>query len=171
MRHFSDKIVYGYNPLPDVTDEEIVKRAGVRIRTVENVHPFNFNWVLQGAEPGERESVDMIPGISPYVPLRGEAEKNMFIRKWGPKGGVIIDDPADKEEVKKAALQGLMKAEKFYRDRGQIRADDYQNRHALADTMMERRKGELWAWYYNEACADIIGEHADSLRYDGGEES
>lgn len=147
-----DKILYAINPLPEVSDKDVIRRAKLR-RRPQRFSPFEFRWrVGQG---GILRSYVLNPGESPLA-LRGKEEQEAFLRIWEDCGGVLVEDPNDADELRQARIDGLLRARQRWIPVGQEAADNYQIRHRLTDEQLSRQRDQLWRWFYNEALIHFI---------------
>jgi len=151
MSRVGEAIRYAYNPLPEISDKDVLDRAELR-RPARDIKPTEFRWKMW--IDNDQRFFLLKPGDS--IPLRG-VEGEVFLKEFGDRGGVLLDNPTDDDEVQEAKVTALSKAAQFYQDRGLTRVDDYQNRHGLDGSQIERRKhGDLWQYFYNQALADIF---------------
>lgn len=154
-----DEVRYAVNLLPDVTDEDVIKRAKLRRRPGKR-HPFQFDWKI-----GHGVNYQYI-GLTPKhsgVALRGQSEWQMFLKAFQEQGGVVVKDITDKHELREAKRQALTAAREFWSARGEERVDNYQLIHGLTDDQMQRQRGQIWRWYYNEALVAFIDDELAKL--------
>jgi hypothetical protein len=158
MAKLNEKIVYIHNPLPDLQDKEIIEKADIEIEASIRP-PFDIHWNY--AFGNDLEVVRL--SVGEYMPLR-QSEAAMFLRQFKEIGMVIVEDINDADELKKKTLEGLQTAQKFYADRGNKRLIELRKTHGLGKDEMEDYKYEHWVYYYNQAKADLIGDHIRSVR-------
>ena len=158
-RGISEKVNHIYNPLPDVSDEEILERAGLDLIEPAKRSQWICDWKYSAGQDGEW--IHLGPGE--FLMLR-ESEVRDFMRENREMGMVVVDDPTDPESVRKATLAGLTAALKFFRDRGKVRLLDVRKTHGFTQEEMEENKHDHWAYYYNQAKADIISDVLKDLR-------
>lgn len=154
-----DEVRYAVNLLPDVNDEAVIKRAGLRRRSVKR-HPFQFDWKV--GDGAAYQYIPLAPGSAP-IALRGEREWRMFRIQFEDMGGVLVKDPNDRHELREAKRSALERAREFWASRGEERADNYQIVHGLTDDQMQRQRGQIWRWYFNQALVEFIDEELDKL--------
>lgn len=152
-RGLSEEVVYVLNPLPDVEDAELLKRAGLALATPATESPFRMTW--QFGSGLERETVTLDPGERALLRSSEAAE---FMETFREQGAVVLPLECGEAEVAKHTADGLRRAQKFYRDRGAARVKDYQKTHGLSKEELEDHRYETWAWHHNQAKADVIEE-------------
>jgi hypothetical protein len=158
-RGFSEPVVHVYNPLPDVSDAEILERAGLDLIDPATRSPWICDWRYSGHD--EREWVHLKPGE--FLMLR-KSELPEFMNENRELGMVVVDDPQDPESIRKATIKGLTAAYTFFKDRGKVRLLAVRKTHGFTAEEMEENRHEHWAYYYNQAKADIIAEVLKDLR-------
>jgi hypothetical protein len=159
-RGISEKIQYAYNPLPDISEAAVLKRAELD-DIIEPAKPSPFDWLWKyGAGLGS-DRIHLLP--QKFHALRA-SEAQEFLIEFQEQGGVVISDPSDKEEVKKATIRGLTAAHGFYRDRGKKQLSEIRKNHGYSADEMADRKYDHWPYYKNQAIADIIHELLADLR-------
>lgn len=167
LRGLREKVVYAHNPLPAVTDRELLDRAGLDIVDgPDKTQLFTWIWVYDVGENYER--VKLAPGD--FVAMR-ENEGRAFLTRLAEQGGVVIEDPDDPAEVKAAKLKGLAAARGFWVDRGTKLARDYRKRHGIGQEELEEMKFDLWPFYRNQVAADVCEEEMKRLRTGGDVET
>jgi hypothetical protein len=163
LRGLREKMVYIHNPLPLVSDLELLKRADLEF--IEgSERPFLFSWTWKYDTGPNFEQLRVAPGE--FSPLR-EAEAHGFIAEFGEQGAVAVEDPEDADEVLKAKLKGLNAARKFWLDRGTRRAQAYRKVQGIGKEELEEQKSDLWPYYRNQAAAEVCDEEMKRLK-DGG---
>jgi len=158
-RGVSEKTVYAYNPLPDVSEAEIVEHVGLDLITPSTVPPFQFNWQYGGGL--EKELVTINPGEA--VPLRTSEAKELM-REARDMGIVLLDDPHDEAEVRKKSIEGLHRARQYWRARGELRKSWYRKERGLSRDELEDMKENLHVWFINEGKVHFISEEARRLQ-------
>jgi hypothetical protein len=158
-RGISEKVFHIYNPLPDVDDQEILDRAGLELMEPAKKSQFTCHWQYSGG--AEQEWIHLNPGE--FLLLR-ESEVKEFMKENREHGMVVVDDPSDPESIKAASIKGLTAALKFFKDRGKVRLVDVRKTHGFTKEEMEENKHDHWAYYYNQAKADIIADVLKGLR-------
>jgi hypothetical protein len=153
VRGISEKIVYAFNPLPDVSDASLYKAAKLPLIEPAKISPFVVTWKYGGTL--EDETVHLQPGD--FLGLR-ESEGQEFLRDKSEVGCVLVDDPTDEEQVKEARRKGLIVAQKFYAERGHKRIFEWRKNHGVSKDEMEDHRYDLWVYYYNQAKADLIAK-------------
>ena len=159
IRGISETLYYVYNPLPDIDEAEVLERAKLDGIEPKAVHPFGVLWQYGGTL--EQEKVSLKPGE--FFPLR-KSEADAFLKEFGPLGIVAVEDPHNPDEVRKATLSGLNKALEYWRARGNKRITEYRKTHGIGADELEDFRYDLWAYYYNQARADIIKDKITDIR-------
>jgi hypothetical protein len=152
-RGFSEKNYRGANPLPEVTDAQVLKRAGLDMTEPKDMSPFVLDWIFA---PGpDREFVRLNPGD--HVVLR-QSECPMFREEFKDIGGAVYAVDATDLEVAEEEAKAIDRAMKHYARQGNVRLVDIRKKHGLTREEMEDFKYDHWAYYYNQARADILKE-------------
>jgi hypothetical protein len=154
------KIKYAINPLPDVSDSEILKKAGLTKRKPSKHHPFEFSWLVGSGH--DKQTFHITPDSEPLA-LRGDAEWRVFDRQWREWGGVLVNEDDSDEVVANKTFDGLRRAYEAWTKIGQVRVDEYQITHGLTDEQIERQRDQIWRYYYNQALADVISDRMEEL--------
>lgn len=155
-----EKVKYALNPLPDISSADVLKRADLPRRQATKDHPFAFHWKVGSQEDTQFFHIE--PGDEP-IALRGKEEWMVFENQWAEWGGVAVEDPEDEVEVYHARVDALRRAVESWNAVGVERADAYQITQGLTDEQMQRQRGQIWRWYYNQVLADVCGEELDKL--------
>lgn len=159
-RGLSEKTYYAFNPLPDMTDREILDSIGMEdVRGAEKFSCFEMNW--QWSTGLERERLRIKPG---HKALLRETEAKQWMKEFREQGGVLLEVEAKPAEIRKATVDGLERAARFYRERGEIRVIEFAKTQGLGTGELDRYKYSLWVYYLNEAKANILFEEAKKLR-------
>lgn len=158
-RGLSETIVWAYNPLPPVTEAELLLAAELESIVPDDARlPFAMDWQFAGGL--EREDVTINPGE--FLALR-ESESTEIERELAEKGLVIVRDRENRGEVLAAAARGLRTAATFWRERGATKLSDYRKRHGASEQEMQDRKYELWAYHMNAAKAAAVEAHRKAV--------
>lgn len=152
-RGLSEKVVWAHNPLPAITDAEVLQLADLPMATPKNKSPFELRWQYAGGE--EREDIVLEPGE--FHPLR-VSESLDIEREMREQGLVLVNDQTDKAEVLAKAEQGLRIAQKFWRERGAPKLQQYRQRAGITEDEMGERRYELWAYHVAKAKAKLLEE-------------
>lgn len=161
----SEKALFAYNPLPDVTEEYLLSYllekgiADLSMLEPARPHPFLLHWQYSGGL--ERDHIDILPGD--HVVLR-ESEAKMFMDDMAPLGAVVVEDLKDKKEVRAKSLVGLRKALTFYNDRGVKGVTAFRKTQGLSKEDLADYTYDLWSYYLNQAKADAISEEIQNLQ-------
>lgn len=159
-RGISEKSFYAFNPLPAITDAEVLKRAGLSdLMEPAKPLPFYVTWKYGGTL--ETETV-RLPPQEMFV-LR-ESECKEFAREFTEMGMVILEDPADADEVKAKTIAGLQKAQVYWNRTGAKRLIAIRKTHSYSKEDMEDLRGDHWSYHANQAKADIISDTLKSIR-------
>ena len=155
-----EKIQYIHNPLPAVTDAEVLERAGLEGVVPGNRLPLLRTWQYSTNE--EREVLHFAP-LS-FTPLRAGHEISAVMRSQRELGLVVVDNPDDEDEVRQRALEGLAIAQRFYRDNGlgKVRRMMREANRGASET--DEYKYDYWPYHYNEALSKFIAERINELR-------
>jgi hypothetical protein len=152
-RGFSEKNYCGANPLPDISDAEILERAGLDVMEPKDMGPFTLDWKYA---PGpDREFARLKPGD--YLILR-ESERQMFLTELADLGAVVYPHGADPFVKATAELKGLRRAMEHFGRQGNTRLIELRKTHGLTKEEMDDYKYDHWAYYYNQARADVLKE-------------
>lgn len=159
-RGLSEETFFALNPLPEITERELLDMAGMEdVRGAEKFNAFEMNWTWSAGL--EREALRLKPG---QKALLRETEAREWLRDFKELGGVLVDMDAKPAEIRKASVEGLERAARFYRDRGEIRVVEFMKTHGLGDSELGRYKYQLWAYYLNEQKANFLMDKAKELR-------
>jgi hypothetical protein len=152
-RGFSEKTFRGANPLPPVTDAEVLKKAGLDMLDAARKAPFDLDWSYA---PGpDHEYVVLHPGD--HLVLR-ESETKDFLYLLGDLGCAIYPTDCDAVARAEGELAGLKRAHGHYARQGKPRLIELRKTHGLTQEEMEDYRYDHWAYYYNQARADILEE-------------
>lgn len=155
-RGINQKVVYGYNPLPKVSEQELLTAADLELTTPSKRSPFAVRW--QYSSGTEREDITLEPGDS--LTLRENPEAREFLAEFKELGLVIVEDINDRAEVLAKSIEGLRVAQRHYLDRGAAQAYK-MGREASPNRSKEQVDGDFRYDYYpyflNEAKAKAIG--------------
>jgi hypothetical protein len=158
-RGFSEQTFLATNPMPDVTDAEVLKRAELDMIEPKERSPFMMDWKYA---PGpDSEYVSLAPGDSVIIRKSECAE---FLTEFGEMGGVVIPTAASELEILQAKAQGLVSAVKKYAEQGKTRLVEIRKGKGLTKEDMDDYKYDHWAYYYNQARSEICAEHLKALR-------
>ncbi len=154
-RGISEKVVYAYNPLPAGTDDAFLRAAGYEDLALNATEPaFMFTW--RYGTGLQLESVDLAPGD--FLPLR-ESEAREFLNSTNTAElGLCVVEKADASDPKtrKAAVDALRKAERFYSDAGRKQLIALKKRHNYNDSDMVDLRYTYRAYYRNIAREQAI---------------
>lgn len=150
-RGVSEKIKYIFSPFPKISEEDLIKEAGLELIAPSKVPPFLVVWEYGGGF--EKELVPLDSGDC--VPLR-ESEAVEFMREYRNQGFVVLDDPNDPEEVLEKQIIGLRRAREYWRARGSTRIAFYRKARGLTKEEVDDMKSELHPWYLAEARVTVI---------------
>lgn len=163
LRGLREKITYVHNPLPPVTDAELLRRAGLDyIPAAEATNKFSWYWQYDSGV--NHEFIRLHPGD--FVALR-EKEAKGFLAEFAEQGAVTVEDPEDVAEVTAAKLKGLTASRKFWIERGTKRAMNYRKVHGIGLEELKEMKGDHWPWYQNEEAARVCDEESQRLKSGG----
>jgi hypothetical protein len=155
----SEKIQYVHNPLPNVTEEDLLAKTDLDLIRASTRPFFEFRWKYGAGL--ENEFVVVSPGE--FLPLRA-SEARDFLREFSEMGGVIVEDKDDADAVRKATDKGLQAAFKFWSDRGSKRVAEYRKRHGISKDDLEDHMYDLWVYFRNQAAADLVKATISELR-------
>jgi len=161
-RGLREKILYAHNPLPNISDSELLEKAGLDLMEGAT-RPILFTWSWKYSAGLEFESLRLKPGE--FAPLR-ENEAKDFMVEFREQGGVLapnedVNDPA----TRKLVIEGLTRAHTFYANRGaNKRVPEWRKVHGLSKEEALESKYEVWTFYRNQAAADVIAERIQKLR-------
>jgi hypothetical protein len=163
LRGLREKILYVHNPLPVVSDQELLKRADLEFIEA-SPRPDKFSWLWKFDAGLNHEVVRCNPGD--FVALR-EKEAAGMLAEFAEQGAVALEDPEDPDELLKAKIKGLTAAQKFWIERGTRRAMHYRKVHGIGLEELKELKPEHWAWYQNQAAAEVVAEEITRLKAGG----
>lgn len=150
-RGISEKIVYVYNPLPDMSETELFENHGLKdvLEPAYNVKPFDVTW--QYGTGNERETVQIGPGD--FLALReSEAKEFMNGTNFGDMGLCVVEDTnLNNPVVKRAATAALKKAADFYYRCGKKQIMVQRKRNNYTDADLKDIRNQLHAFFINEA--------------------
>lgn len=153
------KTVFVYNPLPAITDEAVLRRAGLLELTVPAERlPLIREW--QYSAGSERENLVLNPGQR--VALQ-EMYAVWLLKELREQGVVSHEMDADETAIRKAALEGFQKAIRFHAERGAKRLTDIRKRLGYSLEEMIEHKHEHYSFYHNQAIADMLREEMVKL--------
>lgn len=154
MGRMSEKAVYVHNPLPALTDAEILAKAGLDdTATPHHISPVYIDWKYSFGE--ESDYIRLQPGDR--HPMQAEFAREMM-REKGEQGLVTYPLDADAATVQKACLEGVKRAITFWADRGTKRLTTIRKIHNLDRQAMEDSKHDHWSFYYAQATSDLLRE-------------
>jgi hypothetical protein len=93
-----------------------------------------------------------------------ESECRAFLAEFSELGGVIISSDATDLEHLQERTKGLFAAAKKFSEQGRKRLVEIRKGFGFGKEDMEDHKYDHWAYYYNQAKADIIVDHLKELR-------
>jgi hypothetical protein len=82
----------------------------------------------------------------------------MFREEFKDIGGAVYAVDATDLEVAEEEAKAIDRAMKHYARQGNVRLVDIRKKHGLTREEMEDFKYDHWAYYYNQARADILKE-------------
>lgn len=158
----SEKLVYVFNPLPNVDPKDLYQKAGIaELMDVPKVSPFAISWTYGVGH--EKETVHFLP--KSFVPLRPKEAVNCIgINDHTDMGLVIVEDPNDVAEVTKAARRGVQKAYEFYNRDGVRRLNEMRRRHQFDKEEWEEARYQFWCYWLNAAKAEVLRAELSRLR-------
>jgi len=158
-RGISEKLVYIYNPLPAVSEKDLIDQTDLEMLEASEKNFFQFRWKYGAAD--EYEFVIVEP--KEMLALR-QSEAPEFMREFAELGAVVLEDPSDELEVARIALNGLRKAQKYWADRGTKRVMEYRKTHGIGRDELEDHKYDLWVYFRNQAAADAVEAEMKAVR-------
>jgi len=163
LRGLREQVVYVHNPLPRVTDRELLDRA--KLDYVDGADaPQLFSWLWKYDAGVNHETLRLGPGE--FQPLR-ETEARQFLKEFAEAGAVSVEDQDDAEEISKAKLKGLAAAKKFWNVRGTVNAQTYRKRQGIGKDELEENKGDIWPWYRNQEAVVVCDEEMKRIKAGG----
>lgn len=162
LRGISEKTLYVYNPLPQVTDHDLLIDSGLdMIMEPGKRSPFRAQWDYGAGH--ERETIYIEPGEF-FAMRESDAKEFVSSANHTELGYVVVNTPnADDPEVKKAAITGLRKALAFYRDRGDKRIITMRKVHGLSEDEINEQRADYWCYFYSAAQARAIQHEIERL--------
>ena len=159
-RGISEKVFHAFNPMPDVTEERLIKLANLPLIEPSRRAPFDVLWKYAGGLDQER--ITLSPGET--LVLR-ETEAQQFLTEFKELGMVVVEDVNDKDEVRRKRAEGLQKALTFYSDRGMKRVTEWRKTHGHSKEDLDDFKySDLWVYYLNQAKADVVAEELQEVK-------
>ena len=154
-RGITESTVYVHNPLPPLSDAEILAKSGLDdTATAASLLPLHMDW--QYSFGPESEFIRLMPGDR--VALRA-SDANSMLAELREKGLVSYPLDADEAAIKKAVEAGIKAAIVFFSDRGAKRLTALRKIHNHDRQAMEDNKHENWSFYYAQAVSDLLREH------------
>ena len=159
-RGLSEKSFYAFNPLPAITDADVLKRAGLdELMTPVRVAPFHVSWKYGGVNETE---IVQIPPQEMFL-LR-ESECKDFTKRFAEEGMVLLEDPNDAKEVRLKSISGLQRALTFWSERGKKKLVELRKLHGYSREDMDDYRFDHWVYYANQAKADFISDALKVLK-------
>lgn len=164
---FDNKFLHLENPLPRITQEELHKRAGVRLRKVKSKGEQVFNLDLRYGSGTELKTKTLSPGQKLQVAEKFGRE---VIEDFKPQGDICATNPglawySKESERKDALLQALMIAEKHYHTCGAVQFASVRDTKGHDDAAVERYKASTYGQYFlNMTKEELIREAIEELQ-------
>jgi hypothetical protein len=162
-RGISESLRYVYNPLPNVGEASLLEEAGLSdLMTPSKRSPFLFAWKYGTGL--ESETVEIAPGE--FLPLR-ESEAREFERCTNAlELGLCVVSKADANDpaTRKAALEALQRATRFYYDAGKRQLLEQRKRHNYTEQDMHEQRSRYHPYYLNAAKEKAIAAHMQQLK-------
>lgn len=163
LRGISEKIVYAYNPLPDVTEAQLFELDKLHeLFEPSTISPFVHTWKYGSGLA--LEIIHLNPGD--MVPLR-ESEAEEFLRTSNVSDlGLCVINGTDPNTPanRKVVLAALMAAAKFYQSRGAAQLLKQKKVHNYTDADLHDMRATLHGYYLNKAKEKAIRDHIAELR-------
>lgn len=161
-RGITDKIVFAHNPMPIVSDEQLLKLADLTDFRPATRDPFRIEWKAEGGLDSEWLTL----GAGEFHPLR-EPEAKDFISSSDHRSlGMVVVPTNDPEDLRvlEASLDGLRAGHKFFLESGTKALVNLRKRMGCSKEELETDyRLEFWAMFYNQAKAKVIKEAMDAL--------
>jgi hypothetical protein len=147
-RNFTEKTVSIFNPMPSISTEEVVERAGLSDVMDRADEPFLLIWTY-GAKI---ENIVLHSGD--HMVLK-ESEAQEFLSSMSEQGACRVEDMDDAEELHNRTLEGLRRARDFWAFRGTRQLVNIRKNLEIGKDELDDYKVEHWRIYYNEALKDF----------------
>ena len=165
-RGISEKVVFAYNPLPDVGEDELFKADRLNeLFEPGIVSPFSFTWKYGGGL--QQETVHLRPGD--FLPLR-ESEAAEFIQSTNATelGLVVLPDQnITTPKNRKLILAALMNAAKFYNQHGAAQIMKQRKVHNYTEEDIFDLRAQYHSYFINKAKELAIRAEIERLRKPG----
>jgi hypothetical protein len=159
----TEKTVCIYNPLPDITEEQLFEVAGLgdgRIRPATR-SPFMMEWRYSGGR--EREFIDLKPGEAKQIRRIGA---ELFVKANAEQGAIMFDPGASRDEIVRLSIPAVQQALKFWGERGAKRISAYRKLHGLSKEELEEQKYDdgVWTYFAAQGRVKVLEQHLKDLR-------
>jgi hypothetical protein len=158
-RGITEKSLYVLNPLPPITDAEVLEKAKLDDLSVpRNTTPLTRTWQYSGGF--EKEVIVLRPGERQAM---RESDASACIAEIGEQGLVTHELDATPEQIEAAVVAGVKKAITFYTDRGAKRLKALRKIHSQTQAELEEDRHQHWSFYYNQALAELLRAYLAQL--------
>jgi hypothetical protein len=160
MRGITEKTVFVYNPLPNVSEQDLIVAIGLDGLVEPSTRsPFALTWQWSGGL--QKEVIILNPGDR--QPMR-ESDALACMKELREQGAVVHDLNADEKTVKRLSIDACLVAIRFWNDRGQPRLLEQRQKHGYTTEDMESRRYEYRHYHLAAARKAAIEEHVKTLR-------
>lgn len=162
-RGISEKIVYAYNPLPNVKDQELLDMAGLsELFTAATRSPFAFTWKYSSGLTGE--TIELLPGD--FIPLRSSEAREFLQSTNAQELGMCVVETAtlDDKRTRELAIAALQKALTFYHEGGTKQLINQRKRHSYSEAEMAEQRGFYHPYYLNQAKEQVVRARIAELK-------
>lgn len=163
-RGLTQTLVNIYSPHPKVSEEKLLKEAGLGLVTPSERDPFEFMWKYGAG--AEREVLVIQAGSR--TPIR-EEEAKMFLKEADELGFVTVPlSPSDKD-IRDASIRGLQKAVAYWRSRGNTKIAEFRRTRGIGREEMEDFRYDYWPYYLAQAKAEACEAELRRVKSDKSE--
>ena len=150
-RGLSEKTFYLFNPMPKISDAELLVKAGLPLTEPKNVDPWQVHWKY-GCGLG---SEGLRLGAGETWPVRESEVRELLSRSKREMGIVVLED--ESEESKRAGeIEGLRRALPYWRRLGTPWLNEYRKNRGLTREDMEDYRYDLHPYYIAQAKTELI---------------
>lgn len=162
-RGISQKQVLVFNPMPKVSEAELMKRAGLpEVPGKGRGSWFDINHRFDTCEDKEWHIFRSGEGTW----LRDPIDVRPLMRERSDRGLVILEGENDPNRREKT-ITALRREYAFWNERGQKKITKIQHRAAISPEQFQHFRAELWTNYRNAEAAKAILAEIERLEGEG----
>lgn len=168
-----EKSVYLYNAAPEITRgefEDTVLESPKPVSEQKRLEPlFRVRVEWAPGDPEEQESFFLDPGEF-AADMKGSVAR-MLARDLQVRGVVVVENPEDDEEVRRATFKALKTMKENLNERGRKQLLQYQKKGGFTEAEMEIEKDLLHPYYVNAEKEKLVDAEIAKLRKSGTKSS